>query len=119
MISKWMACLLAGTALAGVAHAADPAPIRITVIADLNDDLYDARAGRGGVDATRMAVADFGGPPVVPAPTESATPAEPPTHHEVAHAEPAAHEPPTEPRMSTSGQPTPKGFRPARCLSRF
>jgi branched-chain amino acid transport system substrate-binding protein len=61
MISKLMACLLAGTALAGVAHAADPTPIRITVIADLNDDLYDARAGRGGVDATRMAVADFGG----------------------------------------------------------
>ena len=61
MISRWMACLLAGTALAGVAHAAEPAPIRITVIADLNDDLYDARAGRGGVDATRMAVADFGG----------------------------------------------------------
>ena len=61
MISKLMACLLAGTALLGVAHAADPAPIRITVISDLNDDLYDARAGRGGVDATRMAVADFGG----------------------------------------------------------
>jgi branched-chain amino acid transport system substrate-binding protein len=61
MISKLIACLLAGTALAGVAYAADPAPIRITVIADLNDDLYDARAGRGGVDATRMAVADFGG----------------------------------------------------------
>ena len=61
MISRWMACLLAGTALAGVAHAAEPAPIRITVISDLNDDLYDARSGRGGVDATRMAVADFGG----------------------------------------------------------
>src|ERR1700678_2208891 len=61
MILRLMACLLAGTALAGVAHAAEPAPIRITVIADLNDDLYDARAGRGGVDATRMAVADFGG----------------------------------------------------------
>src|ERR1700728_796701 len=61
MISKLIACLLAGTTLAGVAHAADPAPIRITVIADLNDDLYDARAGRGGVDAPRMAVADFGG----------------------------------------------------------
>jgi branched-chain amino acid transport system substrate-binding protein len=61
MISRWMACLLAGTALAGVAHAAEPTPIRITVISDLNDDLYDARSGRGGVDATRMAVADFGG----------------------------------------------------------
>jgi branched-chain amino acid transport system substrate-binding protein len=61
-----MACLLAGTALVGVAlvggaHAADPEPIRITVISDLNDDLYDARSGRGGLDATRMAVADFGG----------------------------------------------------------
>ena len=61
MISKWMVCLLAGTTLAGVAHAAEPTPIRITVISDLNDDLYDARSGRGGVDATRMAVADFGG----------------------------------------------------------
>ena len=61
MISKLMACLLAGTTLSGVAHAAEPAPIRITVISDLNDDLYDARSGRGGVDATRMAVADFGG----------------------------------------------------------
>jgi len=66
MISRLMAGLLAGTALAGVAlvggaHAADPEPIRITVISDLNDDLYDARSGRGGLDATRMAVADFGG----------------------------------------------------------
>ena len=61
MISKSMVCLLACTALSGIAHAADPAPIRITVISDLNDDLYDARSGRGGVDATRMAVADFGG----------------------------------------------------------
>jgi branched-chain amino acid transport system substrate-binding protein len=61
MISKLMVGLLAGTALAGVADAAEPAPIRITVISDLNDDLYDARSGRGGVDATRMAVADFGG----------------------------------------------------------
>ena len=56
-----MALLLASSALIGVARAADPAPIRITVIADLDDDLYDARSGRGGVDATRMAVADFGG----------------------------------------------------------
>jgi branched-chain amino acid transport system substrate-binding protein len=61
MITKSIVCPLAGTALVGVAHAADPAPIRITVISDLNDDLYDARSGRGGVDATRMAVADFGG----------------------------------------------------------
>jgi branched-chain amino acid transport system substrate-binding protein len=61
MLSRLMVCLLAGTALAGVAHAADSTPIRITVISDQNDDLYDARAGRGGVDATRMAVADFGG----------------------------------------------------------
>ncbi len=66
MTSRLMACLLAGTALVGVAgvrgaFAADPEPVRITVISDLNDDLYDARSGRGGVDATRMAVADFGG----------------------------------------------------------
>src|SRR6202012_4334189 len=61
MLSRLMVCLLAGTALAGIARAADTTPIRITVIADLNDDLYDARAGRGGVDATRMAVEDFGG----------------------------------------------------------
>jgi branched-chain amino acid transport system substrate-binding protein len=61
VISRLMVCLFASSAIVGVAHAADPAPIRITVIADLNDDLYDARAGRGGVDATRMAVADFGG----------------------------------------------------------
>jgi branched-chain amino acid transport system substrate-binding protein len=61
VISKLMICLLVSTALASVARAADTTPIRITVIADLNDDLYDARAGRGGVDATRMAVEDFGG----------------------------------------------------------
>jgi branched-chain amino acid transport system substrate-binding protein len=61
VISRLMVCLFASSAIVGVAHAADPAPIRITVIADLNDDLYGARAGRGGVDATRMAVADFGG----------------------------------------------------------
>ena len=51
--------LLAACMIAGAAHAADP--VRITVIADLDDDIYDARSGRGGVDATRMAVADFGG----------------------------------------------------------
>ena len=49
-------CLLAGTA----ARAADPAPVRITVLSDQDDDIYDARSGRGGVDATRMAVSDFG-----------------------------------------------------------
>jgi branched-chain amino acid transport system substrate-binding protein len=56
-----MILLLASSALAGVARAADAPPIRITVIADLGDDVYNARSGRGGVDATRMAVADFGG----------------------------------------------------------
>jgi branched-chain amino acid transport system substrate-binding protein len=61
MLSRLLLCLLATTALASVAHAADPTPVRITVIADLDDDIYDARSGRGGVDATRMAVADFGG----------------------------------------------------------
>ena len=61
MVAKLIACLLAGSALGAVARAAEPEPVRITVIADLDDDLYGARAGRGGVDATRMAVADFGG----------------------------------------------------------
>ena len=61
MLSKLMLGLLACTALAGVAHAEEPNPVRITVISDLSDDLYDARSGRGGVDATRMAVTDFGG----------------------------------------------------------
>ncbi len=31
------------------------------MITDLDGDLYDARSGSGGVDATRMAVEDFGG----------------------------------------------------------
>jgi branched-chain amino acid transport system substrate-binding protein len=61
MSSRLISCLLACTALVGVARAEDPAPVRITVLSDLSDDLYDARSGRGGVDATRMAVADFGG----------------------------------------------------------
>jgi branched-chain amino acid transport system substrate-binding protein len=43
------------------AHAQEGAPVRITVITDLDEDLYNARSGAGGVDATRMAVADFGG----------------------------------------------------------
>jgi hypothetical protein len=34
---------------------------RITIIADLHDDVYDARFGRGGGDTTRMAGQDFGG----------------------------------------------------------
>ena len=60
MTAKLIACLLAGSALVTAARAADLAPVHITVIADLDDDVYNARAGRGGVDATRMAVADFG-----------------------------------------------------------
>ena len=68
-MSRLAFALLATCALTGVAHAADPAPdsgptsipVRITVISDLDDDIYDARSGRGGADATRMAVADFGG----------------------------------------------------------
>ncbi len=61
------ACLLpllapgSGRAAGPEAGAASAGPVRVTVIADLDDDIYDARAGRGGVDATRMAVADFGG----------------------------------------------------------
>src|ERR1700749_3314777 len=54
-------CSFVASASLGTAHAADQAPIRITVISDLDDDIYDARSGRGGVDATRMAVEDFGG----------------------------------------------------------
>ena len=61
MTAKLILGMLVGATLATGAHAADPAPIRITVISDLDDDVYNARAGRGGVDATRMAVADFGG----------------------------------------------------------
>ncbi len=61
MLARLMIVLLATSTVATTARAADPAPIRITVIADLDDDVYDARSGRGGVDATRMAVADFGG----------------------------------------------------------
>ena len=61
MSSRLLVLLLATSSMIGIAHAQAPAPIRITVLADLDDDLYDARAGRGGVDATRMAVADFGG----------------------------------------------------------
>ncbi len=73
--------LLAACMIAGAARAADP--VRITVIADLDDDIYDARSGRGGVDATRMAVADFGGsvlgrPVVVDALNDHNKPAEAP-----------------------------------------
>ncbi len=63
-MSKLALALLATCTLTGIgpkAWAADPAPVRITVLADLDDDIYDARSGRGGVDATRMAAADFGG----------------------------------------------------------
>ena len=61
MPAKFAIYLLIASALVSVARAADPVPVRITVIADLDDDIYNARAGRGGVDATRMAGADFGG----------------------------------------------------------
>jgi branched-chain amino acid transport system substrate-binding protein len=54
-------CSFASSASIGVAHAADRPPVHITVISDQDDDIYDARSGRGGVDATRMAVEDFGG----------------------------------------------------------
>ena len=54
-------CALVPAAFVPAARAADPAPIHIAVISDQDDDIYDARSGRGGVDATRMAVADFGG----------------------------------------------------------
>lgn len=43
------------------ASAQNGGPVRITVLTDLDRDIYDARSGSGGLDATRMAVADFGG----------------------------------------------------------
>jgi branched-chain amino acid transport system substrate-binding protein len=42
------------------AGAADSGPIRIAVITDLSG-VYAALAGRGAVEATKLAVADFGG----------------------------------------------------------
>lgn len=54
-------CAVLLLALSGAARAEDARPVRITVITDLDDDIYNARSGAGGVDATRMAVADFGG----------------------------------------------------------
>ena len=80
-MSRLALALLAACLLSGAARAADP--VRITVIADLDDDIYDARSGRGGVDATRMAVADFGGtvlgrPVVVDALNDHNKPAEAP-----------------------------------------
>ena len=80
-MSRLALALLAACMLTGTARAADP--VRITVIADLDDDIYDARSGRGGVDATRMAVADFGGsvlgrPIVVDALNDHNKPAEAP-----------------------------------------
>jgi branched-chain amino acid transport system substrate-binding protein len=76
-------CSFASYASVGVAHAADQASVRITVISDLDDDLYDARSGRGGVDATHMAVEDFGGtvlgrPVIVDALNDHNKPAEAP-----------------------------------------
>src|ERR1700748_1773255 len=54
-------CSFVASASLGTAHAAAQARVHITVISDLDDDIYDARSGRGGVDATKMAVEDFGG----------------------------------------------------------
>jgi branched-chain amino acid transport system substrate-binding protein len=51
----------AGSSPPADAPAPSTGPVRITVITDLADDIYNARSGAGGVDATRMAVADFGG----------------------------------------------------------
>ena len=57
---RLLALLLATTCVHG-AIAQEKPPVRITVITDLDDDIYNARSGAGGVDATRMAVKDFGG----------------------------------------------------------
>src|SRR6201996_838790 len=54
-------CSVTSLASLSAVRAADQPPVRITVISDQDDDIYDARSGRGGVDATRMAVEDFGG----------------------------------------------------------
>src|SRR5271168_4533860 len=74
-------CSFASFGFVGAALAADP--VRITVISDQDDDIYDARAGRGGIDATRMAVEDFGGtvlgrPVIVDALNDHNKPAEAP-----------------------------------------
>jgi branched-chain amino acid transport system substrate-binding protein len=76
-------CSFTPLALVSAAQAADQPPVRITVISDQDDDIYDARAGRGGVDATKMAVEDFGGtvlgrPIVVDALNDHNKPAEAP-----------------------------------------
>src|ERR1700722_15416655 len=76
-------CSLVPAAFSGAAQAADQTPVRITVISDQDDDIYDARSGRGGVDATKMAVEDFGGtvlgrPIVVDALNDHNKPAEAP-----------------------------------------
>jgi branched-chain amino acid transport system substrate-binding protein len=78
-----VSCSLVTPALWGAAQAADQPPVRITVISDQDDDIYDARSGRGGVDATKMAVEDFGGtvlgrPIVVDALNDHNKPAEAP-----------------------------------------
>jgi ribonuclease E len=65
---------------------------------------------RPGVEpALAGAVADFGGPPVSHEVTPSATPPEPPTHHDVAPPEPPT---PAEPprRRSTVREPAPVAF---------
>jgi branched-chain amino acid transport system substrate-binding protein len=76
-------CSFASLTSIGIAHAADQTPVHITVISDQDDDIYDARSGRGGVDATRMAVEDFGGtvlgrPVIVDALNDHNKPAEAP-----------------------------------------
>jgi len=53
-----MAAML-GMAIPGTARAADPAPLRIGVLTDMNGPYGDA-AGPGSVVAARLAVADFG-----------------------------------------------------------
>ena len=73
------------------------------------DEAHEGHAPEGAVEPELAeAVADFGGPPVAPALTESAAPAEPPTHHEAAHAAPPAPESPR--RRSTVREPAPLAF---------
>ena len=52
--------MLCSTFVAPPATAADTGPVKIAVITDMSG-VYAALAGQGAVEATKMAVEDFGG----------------------------------------------------------
>ena len=54
------ATLLAPTLLAGPAAAQEQKPLKIGVITDLNS-VYSDIGGKGNIEATKMAIEDFGG----------------------------------------------------------